>query len=314
MSRKITEGEFSKRVQQHFPEAKFKVLSFYSIKQPAKVKCLKCGKEYEKPCAENFVASWPCCGKNYENAYERIKRICSENGHYEVVKRLDPTHLIIKHLDCGNEMKKTIQSANVSPCCCKFCQTQNQRLRISKEDAQKQLDAVFNGQIEILFFDGVDSKKSQFRCNKCGLIFKQAHYTQIKSCRGCPKCDQRRSKGERAMRKWLDERGFTYAEQVHFPELPRLSFDFGIYENENLKFLIEVQGEQHYRDVFRYPSRPNNFKMQQLHDEQKRQFCKEKNIPLFEIINESGKLTNLEILSNSTTISAKESKAEAETA
>ena len=52
-----------------------------------------------------------------------------------------------------------------------------------------------------------------------------------------------------------------------------------------------------------------------MHDEQKREFCKEHNIPLFEIINNSGKLTNLDILdkflSNSTTISAKESTSQA---
>ena len=310
MSRKITKEVFLQRFYQRYPEAKIDVLTYDSLKKFCKIKCLICGKVYSKPRAEGFLSSWKCCEGNNESKIELIKRLCNESGEYQFIKQLDALHIVIKHLKCGNELTKSVQSAISSPCSCPICNTQSQKLRITLQDAQKQLDDAFGGSIQVLFFDGVDSKKSQFRCNQCGLIFNQSHYNLVTKCRGCPKCDQRRSKGEKAMRKWLDEHQFEYQEQIHFKELGQLSFDFGIIQNNQIIALIEVQGEQHYKEVFHYPSRPNYFKIQQLHDQQKRDFCKKQNIPLYEIVNISGKLKNLDILSdlsNSTTISVKES-------
>ena len=310
MSRKITKEVFLQRFYQRYPEAKIDVLTYDSLKKFCKIKCLICGNVYTKPRAEGFLSSWKCCEGNNESKIELIKRLCNESGEYQFIKQLDALHIVIKHLKCGNELTKSVQSATLSPCSCPICNTQSQKLRISLQDAQKQLDDAFGGSIQVLFFDGVDSKKSQFRCNQCGLIFNQSHYNLITKCRGCPKCDQRRSKGEKAMRKWLDEHQFEYQEQIHFKELGQLSFDFGIIQNNQIIALIEVQGEQHYKEIFHYSSHPNYFKIQQLHDQQKRDFCKKQNIPLYEIINISGKLKNLDILSdlsNSTTISVKES-------
>ena len=315
MSRAITKEEFLKRFTTKFPSAEIEIIDYVSLKKPCKVQCLKCGKIIEKTRAEGFLTAWPCCEGKNETKVDLVKRLCDEDGHYKFIKQIDSRTVIIKHLDCGNEMTKSIQAAISAPCSCAQCGTQGQKLRISIQEAQKQLDETFEGNLEILFFDGVDSKASQYRCKKCGLIFNQSHYNLLAKCRGCPKCDQRRSKGELSMRKWLEERQITYKEQISFAELGGLRFDFGVYEGDILRALIEVQGEQHFREVFHYPSRPDYFKTQIMHDEQKREFCKEHNIPLFEIINNSGKLTNLDILdkflSNSTTISAKESTSQA---
>lgn len=312
MSRKITQEEFLKRFYQSFPQAKVEVLEYDSLKKPCRLKCLKCGKELYQRRAEYFCKNWGCCEGKNESKIELIKRLCSENGHYEFIKQTDTLHVIIKHLDCGMEQKRTIQSATAHPCSCQNCNTRSSRLRLIFEQAKQKVEVAFEGNIELLFFDGVDSKKSQFRCRKCGLIFNQALDNFTSKCRGCPKCDQRRSKGERSMRRFLDERGIKYNEQVRVPELGKLSFDFEIWgEDGNRICFIEIQGDQHYREVFRYHSRPDYFKTQQQHDEEKRQWCKANNLPLYEIYNNCGILENLDILDNlnSTTISAKESKA-----
>lgn len=311
MSRKITQEVFLERFTKRFPDAKVEILQYESLKKPCSLKCLSCGKEYNRARAESFLAGWNCCGGHGESGRERIRRLCEENGHYKLVKVIDGgVRVIIKHLDCGMEMTRFATSAVLEPCACRNCYPQGIRGRIDISEAQRQLDEAFEGTIEVLFFDGADSKKSQFRCKKCGLIFNKDHYNLVTKCRGCPKCDARRSKGEIAMRKYLDERGFVYNEQVMVPELGRLKFDFGILDkSNNYVAFIEVQGEQHFREVFHYSSRPNNFENQQKHDEEKRQWCKKNEIPLYEVINESGKLKNLDILENlsSTTISAKES-------
>lgn len=309
MSRKITKEEFLNRFYTRFPDSKIEIIEYSSLKKPCQIKCKECGKEYFKTRAESFLTSWNCCGSHNEKKIEMIKRLCEESEHYQFIKQLDSTHVVIKHLDCGNELKKSIQSAISSCCSCYICNTQSQKLRISLEEAQKQLDEKFNGELTCLFFDGVDSKKSKYRCNKCGLIFNQSHYNLLSKCRGCPKCDRRHSKGEQAMKKWLKERSIEFNEQIKVPELGKLSFDFEILSKGKRIGFIEVQGEQHYEEVFHYPSRPNYFKTQQKNDILKRDWCKENNIPLYEVINKSGRLLNLDILNelSSTTISEKES-------
>lgn len=99
------------------------------------------------------------------------------------------------------------------------------------------------------------------------------------------------------MRKYLEEKGKEYREQVRISDLGRLSFDFEIISSsgETICF-IEVQCEQHYREVFKYKNRSNYFLIQQEHDQQKRDWCKKWGYPLYEIISEDGILKNLDIL------------------
>lgn len=297
MSRKVTKEVFYQRFQDRYPEAVIKILEYNGLKSSCKIKCLKCGKEIEKKRAESFLTSFPCCEGNNETKIELIKRLCEKDEGYEFIKQVDSTHVIIKHLCCGSEFKKSIQAAISAPCICSECQSQSKKLRLTKSQAQQQLDESFLGSIEVVFFDGVDSKKSQFRCKKCGLLFNQSYYNLLKKCRGCPKCDQRKSKGERAMRKYLEEKGKEYREQVRISDLGRLSFDFEIISSsgETICF-IEVQCEQHYREVFKYKNRSNYFLIQQEHDQQKRDWCKKWGYPLYEIISEDGILKNLDIL------------------
>jgi hypothetical protein len=62
-----------------------------------------------------------------------------------------------------------------------------------------------------------------------------------------------------------------------------LFFDFGILDDDNnLKCLIEYQGEQHYK-ISNYFGGQKNFEKQQENDSIKRQYCINKNIKLIEI-------------------------------
>ena len=191
MSRKITQEEFLSRFYQRYPEAQIKILSYNGIKNPCRLECLKCGKLYQKNSAGDFLKSWKCCDK-VEPKLDLIRRLCMEDGHYQFIKQVDSLHVIIKHLDCGNELTRTIAAAIGNPCCCTICDTRREQLRISLKEVQAQLDEKFQSEIEILFFDGVDSRKSQFRCRKCGLIFNQSFQKLLSKNFGCPKCNRRR--------------------------------------------------------------------------------------------------------------------------
>lgn len=83
---------------------------------------------------------------------------------------------------------------------------------------------------------------------------------------------------------YLRERKINFVPQVSFSDLfyksedAPLKFDFGIYDNNKLIFLIEFQGIQHYDSSNFFFSEENI-----IRDELKRKYCMDKKIPLIEI-------------------------------
>lgn len=97
--------------------------------------------------------------------------------------------------------------------------------------------------------------------------------------------------GERKVAWLLEEGDIIFEREFSFPELKSgagiaLRFDFAVFETiEDLeagkpKFLLEYQGEQHFRPKF---TNAQTFARQQANDKRKRQFCSVKGIPLVAI-------------------------------
>lgn len=98
--------------------------------------------------------------------------------------------------------------------------------------------------------------------------------------KGCPVCNE--SSGERKIRQWLEDNHIEYDFQKKFElckDIKFLPFDFYLQE---YNVCIEYQGEQHYRPVD-YFGGEEKFKIQQKHDQIKRDYCKKNNIKLLEI-------------------------------
>lgn len=112
--------------------------------------------------------------------------------------------------------------------------------------------------------------------------------TSTKRKLACKKCLGSISSGERAIIDWLKQYNIQYNTQVIFDNLRGigeglLRFDIGIKNNNNnFIYLIEFQGLQHYQPI-EYFGGEEQFKIQQEHDNRKRQWCKENNIKLIEI-------------------------------
>lgn len=93
------------------------------------------------------------------------------------------------------------------------------------------------------------------------------------------------SKGEELTRKALINKRIPFDTQIKFDDLRSdkdypLKFDFGILDdNEDILALIEYQGPQHFDDNY------GDFGRQQreITDNQKKEYCRKKKIPLFEI-------------------------------
>jgi len=96
----------------------------------------------------------------------------------------------------------------------------------------------------------------------------------------CPIC--KRSKGEEIITSLLDEWGYKYETQVSFPDckykLP-LRFDFKIFLNEDKFILLEYNGKQHYEKLsYIYQE---YFEDQQIRDNIKNEYCKNKKISFY---------------------------------
>ena len=96
------------------------------------------------------------------------------------------------------------------------------------------------------------------------------------------------SVGERKIKMLLENGDIYYEQEFSFPDLKSdrgvaLRFDFAIFhdtEGKDLAFLIEFQGEQHFKQKF---TSREAFQRQQANDKRKRAYCKVKGIPLVAI-------------------------------
>ena len=113
----------------------------------------------------------------------------------------------------------------------------------------------------------------------------------------CEVCSKAMSNGEQLIEKWLkNHTNLTFERQYRFSDLRGLgegllSFDFAIFKNNKVKYLIEFNGAQHYKPI-EYFGGEQHFKKQQEHDERKRAYCREHGIKLIEIPYNYNKLEN----------------------
>lgn len=287
MSKKISKEDFMTRFNNSFPEADIEILNYSAISNPITVRCKKCNKIITNTKASNLLKNFSCCINN-ETKIERITKIYNKSESYHLIKQLNPYDVLVHCDKCGNDIKRNISSCLQSPYACKYCEIRKVTQMTSKEEIQKRLDEEFHHNLQILSYD---DQLGTYKCLKCGLIFK-ANQIRLMASRGCPKCNRFKSKGETFIKNYLEEKNIKFKEQVSVKELPLQHFDFGFYDDNNLLLgFIEVQGEQHFENIAK-----NSLEKIQEKDNRKRNFCKERNVPLYELIYKKGKIKNLDIL------------------
>lgn len=95
----------------------------------------------------------------------------------------------------------------------------------------------------------------------------------------------RASRGEIKIEEILQESGLNFKEEYIFSDLASssgrpLRFDFAILDDNNeLDFLIEFQGIQHYEPKSKFGG-ISGLRKQQYNDMKKREYCAKHNIPL----------------------------------
>lgn len=118
-------------------------------------------------------------------------------------------------------------------------------------------------------------------------------------------CGHIKSNGELQITKILQENNIAFTSELYFKDLRGygnglLRFDFGILENNFLKYLIEFNGEQHYKQTNGWNT-IEEFNIRQFNDNKKIEYCKEHSIPLIIIPYNCLKLLSLKDLILETT-------------
>lgn len=166
-------------------------------------------------------------------------------------------------------------------------------VKYTNEDVQAIIDKRWGKGKYILVSDYVD-KHTRFkvRCTIHDIVFDKYLY-QLQRNGTCPICvrDNMResrvynggeSKGEKAIREYLDSNSIDYISQQVFPgcrSVDLLPFDFYVED----KVLIEFQGVQHYQYVSLFFKTEQDFEEQKKRDKIKRDWDRDNNIPLLAI-------------------------------
>lgn len=200
--------------------------------------------------------------------------------------------------DCGNEIiveTSNLTSHNTQSCGC----YQQQRVN---ETCFKSLVGQRFGKLVVV--ERVANNRFNHVCYRCqcdcggGTIIDSTNLKNgnTNSC-GCIK-----SKGEMKINQWLTNNKINFIPQYSHDDIilstgRRPFFDFAIFDNGNLTCLIEYHGSQHYGYSGYGWDNEENFKQTVRRDNEKRDWCKKLNIPLYEI--PYWELENIEmILSN----------------
>ena len=120
-------------------------------------------------------------------------------------------------------------------------------------------------------------------CPNCGLphdiAFSSIKNGSSKSC-GCVI-----SHGNKKIEELLNDNKIDFAKEFSFNDLidiDKLRFDFAIFKNNQLKYLIEYDGKQHYNDCKSWGN-INRYQDIKKKDLLKNEYCLKNNIPLIRI-------------------------------
>lgn len=146
-------------------------------------------------------------------------------------------------------------------------------------------DTIFQDDYELLEeYDGVMSR-IKIKHKTCGTTSNKL-ISSILAGFGCKSCSRSGdSKAVRLICQLLEESGLNYRREVRFPKCRRervLPFDIGVYRDDELKFLIEYDGEHHYRATRMFGGE-DKLKLVRERDRIKTNFCEVNRIPLLRI-------------------------------
>lgn len=159
----------------------------------------------------------------------------------------------------------------------------DEKSKLNEDEFKERLKDIFGDKI-VLIGPFIDMKtETVFKCLEHGEFYKKP--IQLLKGSNCPKCIE--SRGEMAVRAFLEKNKITFVTQKTFPDCRNqleLPFDFYLPDYNTC---IEFQGTQHLRPVRFYGCSEEQARISYertiRNDKIKKKYCQDKNISLIEI-------------------------------
>lgn len=275
---------------------KFEVLEYKQAhnSQIYLIKCKTCGEVFQtnRNKFENVGIICRNCNKSkikYNDNSFKNKLTQIYNGEYELIGHYNSKRISLLYKPTGEIYNNIIPQH--------FLEGRNikDNRNLTTEEYKKEIQYYYGNSIKVLSeYKNCKSKILFYHKNcKGNGYFKRGAKDMLDSARlghsenGCPYCKEI-SYGESLLRKIFEKQFINFAEQYKFSNCiykKQLPFDFAIFENNKLSYLIEFQGSQHYNFEGHetFYSNIQDYKDRVIKDNIKQDYCSNNNIKLLKI-------------------------------
>lgn len=284
--RKTTEM-FIKELEELKGEKQYQVIGEYKgNKEKIEVIHLKCGyhwnvlpinilnKNRECPKCNNCVKDKDT--KYFKNeVFEKVNNEYTVLGEYKgALKKIE-----MRHEKCKKTYKVTPHDFLSGGNRCPYC---NGNKKLTTDEFKNKVKKLEGEEYTILGQYINTDTKIKIKHNICNHVFEMTPYKFLRRNQRCPIC--RKSKGEQAIKKFLEKYNISFKMEYQFDDLigtggKPLRFDFAIFKNNKIIHLIEFDGEFHFEKMYINDGHETIKK----HDIEKDNYCKMKKIPLTRI-------------------------------
>lgn len=261
----------------------YSLVDYINGSTPIKLICNRCARiYYQKPSSHLAGKTCKYCGKtrvlNTEIFIKNSKKINGEKFNYSLVEYIG-NKIKIK-LICNSCNKIFCQRPDSHISQKQGCPNCRKNKKLTTEDFISRSKKIHGDLYDYssVVYKGID-EKVKIICNVHG-IFHQLPSSHLHQKCGCPIC--RNSKGELAVKSWLENNQIKFMQEYKFPDcrnILELPFDFYL---PDYNFLIEYDGEQHFNASKLYGGEKRLINTLKL-DKIKTEYCKDNNINLLRI-------------------------------
>ena len=251
-------NHFRDKLINKFNTDKFEILEYTATRKPFTIKCLQCGRVKSYHRAENILTNKYICScqkpkpnltKEGLEAKNKFIYWYNKIGHkkYYLLKNFTTinTPITLQCKNCGSIQNRKVKELLKND----KCLSCERHLVVPKSQKAfiKQVNDKYGGEFEI-----IDEYKNSFikvkvRHTLCGKVLSIRPHDLLSRTALCPICDK--SKGEKAIEKFLIENNIDYLPQYRLKEFKRAPYDFYLPQ---YNLLIEFQGRQHYEPVKKF--------------------------------------------------------------
>lgn len=259
----MNKEDFKNIILKRLPNSDCEVVEYTASRQPCKIICNKCKREFNRSRADSFL-------QRARDGFTDVCRYCEKNSdknfmHNNLVNKLQILNSNIECLNtrfenrqekiqfhckkCDTIFIKSPAAYIVTPKC-PFCEQQT-NYRLDIDTIRKRNGLIWGNEYTILS-DEYHGKRHNsnmilVKHNICGFCWSVNVFNFLQKKKGCPRCAA--SKPEKIIRKWLEDNDFSFEEQkVINYENHNFRFDFYLNINGITK-IIEYNGLQHYKPI-----------------------------------------------------------------